>query len=423
LAAFYSQVNSGDGDDLMSKYDYLHADQFDPLTTPDLSDLLRQGRIVGEAVPSNGSVDRAERWTAIHRTNTLSSLLWQSVNSHAGVVNDYMAGECFFCQLIGVAPGSSEIAAIHASLATPATNNLSYALHTTIDGEYRLSTTLCLIQPVGATGLSYWCIHTYSQLWNVNHPLNPYSFFGSLENSANGIQQVDQTSGTPFPFFPPPQNLATNRTYIPIVPIFEIRSKGQCSADWNYNTQTVQDWMEACAVQTFSQSNATDLSSIAKNTWQIGSTITVGGFLVTASYLTVQSRIHIGTAPQIIGLAAVAACILINILVNVVTSPIHRRSLYEVLRVMLPESRDPYNVQKVLNDMEPTNTLRLVDSTYDKRISYLKLNNRLIVTLSERNESNADDDLSTLNGDGFENTDYTSRKELQSWSKRQLVRF
>lgn len=431
LTAFYNQVNISpnsprNSDVFVSKYDYLHADQFDPLTTPDLSDLLRQGRRVGEAVPANGSVDHAERWTAIHRTTTLSSLLWQSVNSHSGTVENYLEpGTCFFCQLIGVQEGSDEMAAVTAAMAS-SENNLSYALHSYIDSGLRLTTTLCLLERTSptTTSLSYWCIHTYSQLYNVQHNQNPYEFFGNFENSANGLEQVDQTTGTAFPFFPPPQHLATNRTYIPIVPIFELRSKGQCSADWDFRTGvSVQTWMKDCAATTFKQVGISDLETIANNTWQIGSTITVGGFLVTATYNSNQVGIQIGLVPQIVVLCAIVLCFFINILVNFITSPIHRKSLYEVIRTMIPDSRDPYNVQKVLNDMEPTNTLRLVDSVYDTRVSYLKLNNRLVVTLSERHESKIDDDLSTLNNDAFENTDYTSRNELQSWSKRQLVRF
>jgi hypothetical protein len=403
MSAVYSNTSVYDADDITSPFDILHADQFFPLATPDLSDLLRQGRRRGEEVPVNGSVDRAERWSAIHRTSTLSTVLWQTVNAHAGAVSILDEEDCFLCQLIG-------ITSTQASNLQQMTTS-SYAVQTEIDSNYRLSTVLCLLEPSLSTKqMSYWCLHTYTQLWNVYHEQNPYSFFGSYDDSAWGAEQASQsTASTPFPFFPPPSGLETNRTYVPIVPIFETRSKGQCSSDWNFKTQSIQTWMRQCIYSDLGQVSITELNTIAENIWQLGSTITVGGFLVTAKYISHSVGISIGLVPQIIIAISIALCIISNILINLVTSAVHRRSLYQVMRVMVPTSRDPY---KVMDRSAPTNTLRLVDSVFDKDISYLKLNNRMIVTLSEYQEmhlSNQD-----MGRDEIHN---------QDWSRRQLIKF
>lgn len=403
MSAVYSNTSIYDADDITSPLDILHADQFFPLATPDLSDLLRQGRRRGEGVPVNGSVDRAERWSAIHRTSTLSTVLWQTVNAHAGVVSTLDEEDCFLCQLIGITATQAS------SLQQMSTS--SYAVQTTVDSNYRLGTVLCLLEPsLSAQQMSYCCLHTYTQLWNVKHEQNPYSFFGSYDDSAWGAEQASQsTTSTPFPFFPPPSGLETNRTYIPIVPIFEIRSKGQCSSDWNFKTQSIQTWMQQCIYSDLGQVSISELETIARNIWQLGSTITVGGFLVTARYFSHTVGISIGLLPQIIIGVSIVFCIIGNLLINLVTSAVHRRSLYQVMRVMVPTSRDPY---KVMDRTAPTNTLRLVDSVFDKDVSYLKLNNRMIVTLSESQEihlSNQDMGKDEIHD--------------QNWSRRQLVSF
>lgn len=400
MSAVYTNVTLYDADAMTSPLDLLHADQFFPLVTPDLSDLLRQGRRRGEGVPTNGSVDRAERWSAIHRTPTLSTVLWQTVNAHAGVANTTDDDDCFVCQLTGMTP---------AQAATLSATTSSYAMQTVVDENHRLSTVICLLEPSSAH-MAYWCMHTYTQLWNIYHENNPYAFFGSYDDSAWGAEQVSgSTSSTPFPFFPPPSDLETNRTYVPIVPIFEIRSKGQCSSDWDFRTQSVQTWMRQCIYSDLGQVSIQELTVIARNIWQLGSTITVGGFLVTATYRSHTVGISIGLIPQIIIGISLVVCIAGNLLLNFVTSPVHRRSLYNVMRVMVPTSRDPYTV---MNKAAPTNTLRLVDSVFDKDMAYLKLNNRMIVTLSERQETH----LSRQDMGRDEKLD-------QDWSRRQLVTF
>ncbi|KAI8647534.1 hypothetical protein BD408DRAFT_408099 [Parasitella parasitica] len=405
MSAIYANATVQDQDDTTSPLNLLHADQFFPLATPDLSDLLRQGRRRGEGLPANGSVDRAERWSAIHRTATLSTVLWQTVNAHTGVVTSVYQDDCFLCQLIGITPAQAS------ALSQELTTNV-YAVQTSVNANYRLSTVLCLLRPSDSSTqqISYWCLHTYTQLWNVYHEQNPYAFFGSYDDSAWGAEQASQsTSTTPFPFFPPPSDLETNRTYVPIVPIFEIRSKGQCSSDWNFRNQTVQTWMQECIYNDLGQVTIDELSVIAENIWQLGSTITVGGFLVTAKYNSHSVGIAVGLAAQIIIGASVVLCVTGNLLLSIVTSAVHRRSLYEVMRVMVPASIDPY---KVMGRTAPTNTLRLVDSVFDKDISYLKLNNRMIVTLSEYQETH----LSKQD---------MGKDELhdQDWSRRQLVNF
>ncbi|GAN04080.1 hypothetical protein MAM1_0054c03539 [Mucor ambiguus] len=399
MSAVYTNTTVYDADDITNPLDLLHADQFFPLVTPDLSDMLRQGRRRGESVPVNGTVDRSERWSAIHRTPTLSTVLWQTVNAHAGVANITNDGHCFLCQLIGITPAQ----------AATLTAVSSYAVQTVVEDNYRLSTVLCLLEP-SSSDISYWCLHTYTQLWNIYHEHNPYAFFGSYDDSAWGAEQASgSTTSTPFPFFPPPTNLETNRTYVPIVPIFEIRSKGQCSSDWDFKTQSVQTWMRQCIYSDLGQVSIKELGVIATNIWQLGSTITVGGFLVTAEYSSHVVGISIGLVPQIIIAVSLVLCIAGNLLLNFVTSPVHRRSLYEVMRVMVPTSRDPYTV---MNKTAPTNTLRLVDSVFDKDMAYLKLNNRMIVTLSEKQETH----LSRQDMGRNEEQD-------QDWSRRQLVKF
>lgn len=423
MTAFYVDTVQGDGDNdtsFTTPYNFVHADQIYPLVTPDLADMLRQGRDVGAAMPTNGSIDRAERWVAVHRTRTLSSVLWQTVNAHAGQVGSDWQEACFLCSLLGIKAGSAQATSIANSLIasskTPTTTQ-TFALQSYIDNNYRLSTTLCLIQLNATTnGLAYHCLHTYSQLWSIYHEGNPYNILGSYNDmSAADLGDL----GTPFPFFPPPTNITNYRTYIPIVPIFQIRSKGQCATDWNYQTQSIQDWMSDCAKNDLDQVNTTELDAIAKNIWQLSSTITVGGFLINATYFSHDMGIAIDTSVIVICMASVVLAVVGNLLLNLITSPIHRRSLYEAMRVMTPDSRDPYNVQKVLLDIAPTNTLRLVDSVFDKRVSYLKLNNRLIVTLSEDQE-NINDDSSTMIEN--ENT-LMNEKQLQNWSRRQLLKF
>lgn len=403
MSAVYTNTTVYDVDDIASPLDLLHADQFFPLITPDLSDLLRQGRRRGEGVPVNGSVDRAERWSAIHRTPTLSTVLWQTVNAHAGVANiTENDGICFLCQLIGISPAQAAT--------TLSATSSSFAVQTTVEANFRLSTVLCLLEPSSSSHISYWCLHTYTQLWNVYHEQNPYAFFGSYDDSAWGVEQASgSTASTPFPFFPPPSPLETNRTYVPIVPIFEIRSKGQCSGDWDFRTQSVQSWMRQCIYSDLGQVSIKELGVIAKNIWQLGSTITVGGFLVTATYSSHSVGISIGLVPQIIIGISLGLCIVGNLVLNLVTSAVHRRSLYQVMRVMVPTSRDPYTA---MNKTAPTNTLRLVDSVFDKDMAYLKLNNRMIVTLSERQETH----LSRQDMGRDE-------KQDQDWSRRQLVKF
>ncbi|KAF1796583.1 hypothetical protein V8B55DRAFT_1583775 [Mucor lusitanicus] len=168
--------------------DLLHADQLFPLITPDLSDLLRQERRRGEGVPVNGTVDRAERWSAIHQTPTLSTVLWQTVNAHAGVANITNDGHCFLCQLIGI---------ITPTQAAALTATSSYAVQTVVDDNYRLSTVLCLLEP-SASHISYWYLHTYTQLWNIHHDQNPYAFFGSYDDSAWGAEQAYGSTSSGF---------------------------------------------------------------------------------------------------------------------------------------------------------------------------------------------------------------------------------
>lgn len=156
-------------------------------------------------MPVNGTVDRAERWSAIHQTPTLSTVLWQTVNAHAGVANITNDGHCFLCQLIGI---------ITPTQAAALTATSSYAVQTVVDDNYRLSTVLCLLEP-SASHISYWYLHTYTQLWNIHHDQNPYAFFGSYDDSAWGAEQAyGSTSSTPFPFFPLPSNITTSRTYL-----------------------------------------------------------------------------------------------------------------------------------------------------------------------------------------------------------------
>ncbi|KAI8373442.1 hypothetical protein EDC96DRAFT_572661 [Choanephora cucurbitarum] len=399
LTGFYSNAYSSNlANNTFSKYDILNSDQLTPLDTPDLSEMLKQGRRKGEPLPTGGDINRAERWSAIHRTSTLSSVLWQSANAHSGRVGSDWVTNCFFCQLIGIQRHSVEANIIYESLTS--TNNTdpnrnTFAIQSYIDQESRLSTVLCTIEfNRTSLGLSYWCLHTYSQLWNVYHTGNPYDFLGSYDASASGAEQFSDQSSTPFPFFPPPTNITNKRTYVPI---------------------TIQSWMKECAYENLGQLDSNNLTEIARNVWQLSSTITVGGFLVTAQYFTNSMGIDISLPAIVIIGAGLVFCIFGNLIINFVTSPVHRRSLYESIRMMTPDSKDPYNVQRFLLDLSPTNTLRVVESSFDKRISYLKLNNRLIVTLSEKEMSQRD-----ISMDNPEQ-DYLFTKEPQDWSRRHLI--
>ncbi|KAI8382955.1 hypothetical protein BD560DRAFT_385621 [Blakeslea trispora] len=420
LTGFYSDAYSSNlANNSFSKYDILNSDQLVPLDTPDLSEMLKQGRRIGEPLPTGGDINRAERWSAIHRTDTLSSVLWQSANAHSGQVGSDWMTNCFFCQLIGIQRNSAEANTIYESLTTHNNsdrNRNTFAIQSYIDQGSRLSTVLCTVEyNHTTTGISYWCLHTYSQIWNVYHEHNPYAFFGSYGDSALETEQFSAQSSTPFPFFPPP-NVTNPRTYVPVVPIFEIRSKGKCRSDWNFHDQTVQDWMKECANDNLGQLSPASLTEVALNVWQLSSTITVGGFLVTAQYFTHNVGIDI-TLPAIVIIGAgLFFCVFGNLIVNFITSPVHRRSLYESIRTMTPDSNDPYNVQRLLFGLAPTNTLRVVDSSFDKRISYLKLNNRMIVTLSEEQMSQQDMFIRDSN-----KQDYLSDKEPQDWSRKHLI--
>lgn len=412
LSGFYVITNDHNNDTV--PFDFLHADQIFPMVTPDLADLLLQGK-GNKNLPVNGTIDRAERWVAIHRNTTLSSLLWQTVNSHQGTVDSDWQTSCFFCSLLDSDIELSQETSIRDSILSSISNATKiFAVNSYIDNKLRLSTTLCLIEFDQATeGLSYYCLHTYSQIWSISHDSNPYKILGNY----NDVQDVADfgNHGTPFPLFPPPE-LTTDRTYFPIVPVFQIRSGGKCDTPWNYQTQSVRSWMDVCARDKLGQINTTELGVIATNIWQLSSTITVGGFLVNATYYHTEVGISIDIPVIVIVLASVVLCLVGNLVVQLVTSPIHRQSLYEAVRIMVPNSRDPYNVQKMVLNLSPTNTLRLVDSIYDSRVSYLKLNDRLIVALAEDHEVN-DDDTSTL-----ENVNM-SPKEIQTWSRRQLLNF
>lgn len=413
-------AEDSDGDSVIpNPYDLLGSDQIYPLQTPDLADLLRQGRNPNAPMPSNGNIDRAERWVAIHRTETLSSLLWQAANAHEGKVDSTWQATCFLCSLLNLPRGSPYLQSIQQSLlaSLPVANARTYAIRSYPDTNYRLTTMLCLLRLDASTGgLSYHCLHTYSQIWSISHESNPYTLNGNYNDLKTAADLGNY--GTPFPLFPPPTNLTTNRTYFPIVPIFQIRSKGKCDTDWNPQVETIQSWSNKCAVAKFAQVDPVALESIAKNFWQLTSTITVGGFLINATYFTYEVGIKIDTPVIVVVLASLVLAIISNIVLNLVTSPIHRRSLYEAVRIMVPDSRDPYNVQKVILNIAPTNTLRLVDSMYDKRVSYLKLNNRLLVAMSE--EQNITDDTTTIDN---VNTDNPSPIEIQNWSRRQLLKF
>lgn len=413
-------VEDNDSDSvILNPYDLLNSDQIFPLQTPDIADLLRQGRNTNSPMPSNGNTDRAERWVAIHRTETLSSLLWQAANAHEGKADNTWQSTCFLCSLLNLPRGSPQLTSIEQNLISslPVANARTYAIRSYIDTNYRLTTMLCLLRLDATTeGLSYHCLHTYSQLWSISHENNPYTLNGNYNDFKTASDLGNY--GTAFPIFPPPTNLATNRTYYPIVPIFQIRSKGTCDTDWNPQVETIQSWNNKCAVAKFGQVDPVALEDIAKNIWQLSSTITVGGFLINATYISHEVGIKIDTPVIIIVLASLVLAILSNLVLNFVTSPIHRRSLYEVVRIMVPDSKDPYNVQKVILDIAPTNTLRLADSIYDKRVSYLKLNNRLLVTMSE--EQNISDDTTTIEN---VNTDSPSPIEIQNWSRRQLLKF
>lgn len=417
LTGFYVDTLYGDSAASVVPYDLLHSDQFSPLQTPDIADLLRQGRNKTAPMPSGGSIDRAERWVALHRTETLSSLLWQTVNAHEGQVGDNWQSTCFLCSLLDLKRGSAQIINIQNSLISASTtNSLTYAVHSYVDRNYRLATMVCLLQLNNETqGLSYHCLHTFSQLWSMSHLQNPYKINGKYNDFKTASDLGDY--GTAFPIFPPPTNLTTDRTYFPIVPIFQIRSKGQCATDWNPQLESIQTWINTCATANLGQVDPASLDLIALNIWQLSSTITVGGFLINATYPTHDVGIMIDTPVIVIVLASIGLCIIGNLVLTSVTSPIQRTSLYEAIRIMVPDSRDPYNVQKVLLNIAPTNTLRLVNSMYDKRVSYLKLNNRLLVAMSE------DQGLTDSTTIERVNTDSPNQQEIQKWSRRQLLKF
>ena len=420
LKGFYMRTipQDFDGDSVLPKpYDLLHSDQFFPLQTPDIADLLRQGRNTSAPMPSHGSIDRAERWVAVHRTETLSSLVWQTANAHEGQVGSDWQTTCFLCSLLDLPQNASQITTIQNSLLSSTTGTTqAYAVHSSVDGKYRLSTALCLLQLNQATqGLSYFCLHSYSQIWSISHLLNPYMINGKYTDPKTAADLGDY--GTAFPIYPPPTNLSDNRTYFPIVPIFQIRSRGNCSTtgDWNPQAQTLQAWMKSCATADLGQVNSTTLDAIGLNIWQLSSTITVGGFLINATYFGHDVGILIDIPVMIIVGASVVLCLLGNLILALITSPIHRRSLYEAVRIMVPDSKDPYNMQRVILDLAPTNTLRLEDSIYDKNVSYLKLDNRLLVAMAE--DVQGVDDTSTIN------TENPTQDQIQDWSRKQLLKF
>ncbi|OBZ89802.1 hypothetical protein A0J61_02141 [Choanephora cucurbitarum] len=376
------------------KYDILNSDQMLPLDTPDLSEMLKQGRRKGEPLPKNGDINRAERWTAIHRTSTLSTLLWQSANAHSGQIGTDWVTNCFFCQLIGIKGNSTEATQIFESLTehpNNATKFNTFAIQSYVDQGFRLSTVLCTVEfNRTSSGLAYWCTHTFSQIWNVEHKENEYEFTANYSGTASETEQFSDQSSTPFPFFPPPTNITNKRTYVPVVPIFEIRSRGHCNTDWDFHNQTVQSWMKECAHENLGQLDSTNLTEIARNVWQLGSTITVQGFLVTAQHFTPNPLINISLAATIIIAIGAVLFVVANIVVYALTSSMHRRSLYEAIRMMVPDSREFHDVEKLLVNLAPINTLQLVESSFDKRIFYLQLNEKMIVAMSEDEMSQED---------------------------------
>ncbi|OBZ85135.1 hypothetical protein A0J61_06811 [Choanephora cucurbitarum] len=318
------------------KYDILNSDQLTPLDTPDLSEMLKQGRRKGEPLPRNGSINRAERWTAIHRTSTLSSLLWQSVNAHSGTTDADWIMNCFFCQMIGIENYSSEAYLIQESLLNHP-NNASrfntFTIQSYVDQDFRLSTVLCTVEFNRTnSGVNYWCTHTFSQIWNVEHSKNPIDFYKDYNGDVANTDQFSDLSSTPFPYYPVPKDTENRTSYIPVVPIFEIRSIGQCRTDWNFRTQTLQSWMKECASRNLGQLTQDELKLIAGNIWQIASTITTRGFLINVKHWVPTIRIHISLAAIIVIGAGVGFFVIANLVYFTVINPAHRRSLYESIR-------------------------------------------------------------------------------------------
>ncbi|KAI8334166.1 hypothetical protein EDC96DRAFT_548345 [Choanephora cucurbitarum] len=373
------------------KYDILNSDQLTPLDTPDLSEMLKQGRRKEEALPKNGDVNRAERWTAIHRTSTLSSLLWQSVNAHSGTTDADWIRDCFFCQMIGIKSSSPQANLIQESLLNYP-NNASrfntFAIQSYVDQDFRFSTVLCTVELNRTTsGVNYWCTHTFSQIWNVVHNKKIINFYRDYKGDVANTEQFSELSSTPFPYYAD-SDVAQNRaSYIPVVPIFEIRSRGKCRTDWNFRTQTLQSWMKECASENLHQLTPNDLKIIAESVWQIASTIATGGFLINVKRVEPVIMVHLSLKTIIVIGAGIGYFVIANLIYFTMVSPVHRRSLYESIRIMVPDSRELYNVESMHSRSTPTNTLQIVESDIDRRISYLKLDEKLIVVLSEEEVS------------------------------------
>ncbi|KAI8334157.1 hypothetical protein EDC96DRAFT_525487 [Choanephora cucurbitarum] len=148
--------------------------------------------------------------------------------------------------------------------------------------------------------------------------------------------------------------------------------------------------MKECAHKNLGQLDSNNLTDIAHNVWQIGSTITVQGFLVTAQHFIPNPLINISLAATIIIVIGAALFVIANIGVYALTSSVHRRSLYESIRMMVPDSREFHDVEKLMVNLAPINTLQLVESSFDKRIYHLKLNEKMIVAISEDEMSQQD---------------------------------
>ncbi|KAI8889805.1 hypothetical protein K501DRAFT_282133 [Backusella circina FSU 941] len=402
-------------------YNVLHADQVESsrndssyiYVLPDPSETLHQTTSIIQA-PTNGFISRAEKWNVIHQTENISTLVWQTVNVHSGTIDANWQTYCFFCNLLGVESGSGEEVGLKTSVtaisALPENEtSVLVTIRSSVTEEYRLETILCSILPNGAAGLTYNCMHSYTQMWSINHESQPYEIIRNL----NGLTEADIVkTGIPFPFLTlNASSITNNRTYAPSVPVFEIQRLGKCDTDWNYATQRVGDWMDACLVANLGQPNQTGIETVARAIWQLNSAITAKGFLVHAEYFNITYGIEIGVVPQIIMLVSVGFALVGNLILMLVTSPVHRSSLYEVMRSMLPESTDPYRIQQPKYTLQPTNTLYLADSVFEKNLSYLMLDHRLIVTLSDE----------TMDDDATVNTGILDRKEIQDWSRQQIL--
>ncbi|KAI8382998.1 hypothetical protein BD560DRAFT_431571 [Blakeslea trispora] len=373
--------------DSFGKYDILNSDQMLPLDTPDLSEMLKTGRRKVEALPKNRDINRAERWTAIHNSNYSSYIMWQSTNAHSGETASDWVTNCFFCSLIGIKRDSIEADTIYRSLLTrnstdPKIN--TFAIQSYVDDELRLSTVLCTVEYNRTiVGIKYWCVHTFSQVWSVQHDTIPYAIHGTVKGDDADTTQFNDQSSTPFPFFPPPLNVSNPRTYVPVVPIFEVRSKGICNSIWNFRNQTVQEWMKECARDSMGQPDPKNLGEIAKNAWQLSSAMTVRGFLIPTQHHNLTPALELSLPVCIVIGASLVSCILAYLAAWLLTQPVHRRSLYESLRIMIPDSKEPYGDESLRRDLPLTNTLHAANSTYEKNAYHLKLNNKMIVTLSE----------------------------------------